>query len=91
VQFFLKVLSLVVIVIGAVLVYRAESIARRILEKQDIGKPRVDVCTNDDMENESVESHSKIDDIITEKAMSIKKIGLLILMAGVILVLVAFR
>ena len=52
--------------------YRAESIARRILEKQDIGKPRVDVCTNDDMENESVESHSKIDDIITEKAMSIK-------------------
>lgn len=104
-EIILKILSLLVVVTGAVLVYGAKAVVKRVLEKQAVVKPGFDSYTNDGVEDEIVkvgkgievvndvieEANDGMKEIIAQKIVSIKKTGLLILMAGAVLAVVAFR
>ncbi|NLM11909.1 MAG: hypothetical protein GX213_14290 [Clostridiaceae bacterium] len=87
-----KILSLLIVVAGAFLVYGAKFIAKSLVKNNENVQIKELDSTNgnnvDDIGNENIEF---MDNIITQKSVSLKKTGLLIIMAGCILVLIAFR
>lgn len=85
----LKIFSILVVAAGAFLVYGAKFIA----EKSMANNHNTQSGVKDNTENNDIDdiNGENLDNIISQKAVNIKTKGLLLLMAGCFLVLLAFK
>jgi hypothetical protein len=83
-----KILSLLIAATGAFLVYGARFIAKTMVKNN--GGVRQENRDNE-IDSTDDENNGNMDGIILQKSVSLKKTGLLIMMAGCLLVLIAFR